>query len=251
MDAPVFTLSGIHLPAARDPLGLWSLDPAPAATFAAGEPEDDFLTWRVRLPDSVNAADRILESGLHTVAGKQAALRALDAAFPRMTPAVHWSPNEGVIDAELWKGVALARSVITKGPRAYAQGQALGDLLVQGQALLQRLQRLLTHLVWVETKRSDTVLGVTQVDWWGDFKTTWAADVSPDERVLHLKSVRLALASRLAMLQMVVVVIGGALTLAVRASVPGGQIFLIPVVYEYVQEILSAWARIRDAGEAG
>jgi hypothetical protein len=251
MDASVFTLSGIHLPAARDPLGLWSLDPAPAATFAAGDPEGDSLTWRVCLPDSVHAADQILESSLQVVAGKQAALRALDAAFPRMTPAVDWRPNEGTIDAELWQGVVLARSVITKGPRAYAQGRALGGVIAQGQALLQRLQRLLTHLAWVETKRSDTILGVTQVDWRGDFKTTWAASVSPEEMALHLNAVRLALASRLAMLRMAVVVIGGALTLAVRASVPGGQIFLIPVVYEYVQEILSAWERIRDAGEAG
>lgn len=247
MGGGMLVLSGIDLPGARDPLGLWSLEPSDAMTFAAQGAGDHALTWRIRLPDSASEAERVLWAGLRTVEEKNAALRTLEAAFPRMAPPLHWCPEDWTADTVLWRGLVLARSMTTAGPTAQTASYALGDLLERGHALFEQLQRLVTHVAWVKTERSGTPIGITQVDWRGDFRTTWGTDVSVEDTTLHLKAVRLALASRLALLQMVTVVIGGALTLAVRASVPGGQILLIPAVYEYVQDVLSAWARIREA----
>ena len=251
MDAGILTLSGVHLPDFRDPLGVWSLESSDAAVFAAHEVDEARLTWQVCLPDSSREAHRVLQSALRVVKEKRVALRALESAFPRMVPTVHWSPGDRTFDDTLWEGVVLARATATAPSIPQVQGPAIGDLVEQGQRLLGRLQRLLTYFAWIETRRSGTLVGITQVDWRGDFKTTWGPDVSEESMALHLKAVRLALASRLALLQMVVVVMGGALVLATRASVPGGQILLIPVVYDYVRDILSAWNRIQDAVEAG
>ncbi len=249
MDAGTLILGGIELPEARDPLGLWSLEPSDAETFAAQGAGDHALTWRIQLPDSTLEAERVLRVGLRAVEEKQAALCALEAAFPRMTPPVHWSPGDRTADAALWRELVLARSMTTASPTVQAASYALGDLMERGRVLFDQLQQLLIHFAWVETERSGAVIGITQVDWRGDFRTTWDTGASAEDVKLHLKAMRLALASRLALLQMVTVVMGGALTLAVRTSVPGGQILLIPAVYGYVRDILSAWARIRDVDE--
>jgi hypothetical protein len=193
----------------------------------------------------------MLEEGLRTVSEKQSALHRLEAAFPRMMPDEGWDPDEGTVDAALWRGIALARATATVASIPQSQGAELGGLVERGQDLLRRLRRLLTHLAWVETERSGTIIGITQVDWHGDFETTWGPDLTDESMALHLKAVRLALASRLALLRLMAVVVGGALALVARASVPGGQILLIPVVYGYVRDILEAWERIRDAVETG
>jgi hypothetical protein len=251
MDTGALMLSGVDLPGSRDPLGLWTLEPPEATTFAAQERGEPSLVWRIRLPDSDREADRMLEAGLRMVSEKQAALRTLEAAFPRMTPTDGWRPEEASADAALWKGIVLVQTTMSAFPIAQAQGAALGGLVERGQDLLRRFRRLLTHLAWVETERSGSIIGITQVDWHGDFETTWGPDLTDESMALHLKAVRLALASRLALLRLMAVVVGGALALVARASVPGGQILLIPVVYGYVRDILEAWERIRDAVETG
>jgi hypothetical protein len=246
MDAGTLMLSGIDLPGERDPLGIWSLEPPEAAAFGLRDAEGDSLLWRVNLPDSAREADDLLQRGLRTVEEKREALMTLEAAFPRMTPDVQWQPGDRTVESELWAGVLAVKSMTASPADVRALGGTPGDLIERGQQLIGRLRRLLTHLAWVETAQSGAVIGITRVDWRGDFETTWSSEVSEEGRALHLKSVRLALASRLALLQMVTVVIGGALALAARASVPGGQVLLIPVVYGYVRDILEAWARIRE-----
>jgi len=246
MDAGTLTLRGIDLPGERDPLGIWSLEPPDAAAFGLRDAEGDSLLWRVRLPDSTREADEMLRRSLRTVEEKQKALETLEAAFPRMTPDVQWQPGDRTVESSLWAGVLAVRSMTTLPADAQTMGGTPAALIERGQQLIGRLRRLLTHLAWVETEQAGAVIGITRVDWRGDFETTWGAEVSDEVRALHLKSVRLALASRLALLRMVTVVIGGALALAVRASVPGGQVLLIPVVYGYVRDILEAWERIRE-----
>ena len=246
MNATSFALTGIDLPQGRDPLGVWSLEPPEATAFAGHETGDDSLIWRVRLPDSTQEANRILQSQLRTVTDKRSALQALETMFPHMTPGVNWNPEDRTVESALWRGVVLARSMTTADSTVRSLGAAPNELIGRAKTLFERIRRLLTGLAWVETERSGAVVGITRVNWRGDFKTTWSPDASEESMGLHLKSVRLALASRLALLQMVTVVVGGALVLASRASVPGGQVLLIPVVYGYVLDILAAWEDVRD-----
>jgi hypothetical protein len=62
---------------------------------------------------------------------------------------------------------------------------------------------------------------------------------------LHLDAVKLAIASRLSLVQLVIVVATGALELALKASVPGGQVLLLPAVYRYVKDVLAELEGLR------
>ncbi len=79
---------------------------------------------------------------------------------------------------------------------------------------------------------------ISTVDWTGDYETAWLDGATTLEMTLHLEAVRLALASRHALLRLISVVTSGAMTLTAKASVPGEQVLLIPAVYNYVRSIL-------------
>ncbi|MCJ7549853.1 MAG: hypothetical protein MUQ30_09250, partial [Anaerolineae bacterium] len=88
------------------------------------------------------------------------------------------------------------------------------------------------------------------VDWSGDHNVTWQEGIGPLDMALHMDSVRLVLATRQAWLRLISVVASGALSLSVKASVPGGQFLLFPAVYRFVCDVLAELEQVQANQEA-
>jgi hypothetical protein len=56
--------------------------------------------------------------------------------------------------------------------------------------------------------------------------------------VLHHEAVQLALGSRLALVRLLIVVGTGAATLALRLTVPGAQLLVLPAVWKFVRDVM-------------
>jgi len=67
---------------------------------------------------------------------------------------------------------------------------------------------------------------------------------------LHYHSVHLALASRLAMLHMISIVGTGAIGVAAKFAIPGGQLLALPAAWKFVQDVLKEWKNLK-AVQAG
>lgn len=256
--AAKFTFAGIALPDAEDPLGIWRMaSVAPEAYAAPAAPESvEGLRWRIDLPAEERDAQRALRRRLAAAKAREA---DLDKVARRMSelvvPAAYALgpganalavPSVGPAEASLLAEVEKLYSA----PMAYAgDRESLPRRLLAEKAnqLLLQFRRLVQYYARIEITVGGRLVGLTVVDWSGDFQTTWQGDVGPAEMTLHLDGVRLALASRQALLRLVGVVTTGALSLAATASVPGGQLLLLPAVYKYVRDVLAELAQYADS----
>jgi hypothetical protein len=91
--------------------------------------------------------------------------------------------------------------------------------------------------------------GLTVIDWKGDHRTIWADGCASDQMETHLAAVRLAMASRQTLLRLFVIVVTGALGLALKAHIPGGQILLLPAVYQFVRDVLQELEHLSDGAK--
>jgi hypothetical protein len=85
------------------------------------------------------------------------------------------------------------------------------------------------------------------VDWTGDMNTAWKPAISPEERILHQRSLALALKSRIALLRIIMTTAQGAAKIAALIAAPGGALLALPAAWKYVQQLLSA---VSEAGRA-
>lgn len=249
MVAPAFTFSGMSLPEDRDPLGVWELDVPRAAAFAARTPTED-LVWRADLPAARSAAREVLQAGLARIAVREQQLNVAAQRLRYFDPVPAY--REGARDPEaalLAATMALRSPAVALGARA-SEAPALEtspeaqaayrDSIIQCETLLAQFRQLIQKIARMETRVGNRLVARSIVDWTGDVQTTWLAELTPADMQDHLDTVRLALASRCALLRLLVIVTSGALGLAIKAQVPGGQFLLLPAVYQYVCDVLKA-----------
>ncbi len=109
----------------------------------------------------------------------------------------------------------------------------------QFKADMDDLLRLVTHFAWVETEQDGRLIGRSVVGWSGDLDTLWHGGLTPEQRELHHRSLRQALASRNILLHAVVVTLRSAAKLAVLLTAPGGALLAVPVAWKFVKEIMA------------
>lgn len=246
MNGSAFVLSGMALPGDKDPLGIWATDGPAATPFAAGQAED-VMVWRVELPSSGFDARSLLGARTAAVSARVSALADVEARLAALEPtAPHYAMGETTgPEAALMATIQqLAMPAVAFGTDADAAERFRG-IYAECQALLEQFRRLVEHYAWVVTTQGGIDVALTVVAWSGDYDTTWLDGVTEPQMQLHRDAVHLALASRDALLRLINVVGTGALTLALKASVPGGQILLLPAVYQYVRDVLEALEQFR------
>ncbi len=276
MSASTYDWSGFALPDGQDPLGVWDLAPgtadasqtadaprtadAPGTAFVPEEPAAyaadgplDGMVWRVRHPAATRETRRVLHDQLAIVDRRMKELDLISQHLGALSPVASYGGqvvlrHDGELLAEV---TALAGSVTAFSGEAQ-QVKPYGQLALQvgrieaTSALLTQLRQLVEHWARVETRIDDKLIAITTVDWTGDYETAWSIGLTALDMALHLEDVKLALASRRALLRLISVVTTGALDLALKASVPGGQILLIPAVYKYVRDVLSEFEHLPD-----
>jgi hypothetical protein len=101
------------------------------------------------------------------------------------------------------------------------------------------LWRLLVHFAWVETQLQGDLLARTVVNWTGDMETAWRPQVLPEEHALHLRALKLALASRITLLRLFIIVTQSATKISVLIATPGGAILALPAAWKFVNKVLA------------
>lgn len=215
-----------------------------ALSFAAGE-EQEAPRWLLELDEDPGAAERRLlalaeqarqaRRRLDTVPGRLDAL--LRRGLPRPAePSFSTAVSGGLPDAER---NLLHWTAPTRGEVSFAAGERpdLGRLHDEIEDAIKRVTRLVTHVAWVETRAGGRLLGQTVVGWTGATRTLRSADATCEQTLLHQRNVTVALASRLGLLRMMVVVgQGAALLLSATSGV--GAAAALPAVWRFVRQVL-------------
>lgn len=271
-----FSVTGLTLPEDEDPLGVWALHrPEPGFTSFAldgeGAPggEDEGLHWHVELPASFKAARPQLRRRMAEVQRRLVDLERVEHHLENLEP----DGGAGVTAFSLQGGAQMPSGTTSPEDELLAVVDALGAspgmrgsgpatafalgegatplqrrLFDEARAIFDQFKTLVANFASVETEVEGEGVAVTTVDWTGDFQTAWEYEAKSAEMTLHRDAVRLAVASRMAWLKLMGVVVAGALGLAVKAAVPGGQLLLVPAVYKYVREMLKQWRQFQDVG---
>jgi len=244
-----FALSGVTLPEDTDLFGVWTVAPKVAGVSfdasASAAPADP--TWRVRLPESVDAAQSILQTQSLAIRRGESALAQAEQRLARLGHAgegVSFAAPAGP-EAELLRALNALQPTVSFGfPGKEAIGEQLENL-TQWQSFLEQVRNMVTHYARVETEVAGILIGQTAVGWTGDFESIWASGVASASMQLHNQSVHLALASRLALIRMVAIVATGAAGLAVTLSIPGGQLMALPAIWKFVRDVLKEIPNIK------
>ena len=235
-----FQISGLTLPKGNDLFGVWEV-PSPAAlgvSFDVSAPAPE-PTWRIALPASPDEAQSILSEQAQAIQRGESALTQAQERMARLG-----QPGERVSfaapiaepEAELLSTLNTLQSPVSFGePGVEAERRQTQD---QWKSFLGQVNRMVSHYARVETEIAGALVGHTAIGWTGDFNTVWKPDITAPSMRLHHQSVHLALASRIALLRMVVVVGTGAANLAVKLSIPGAQLLALPAAWKFVQDVL-------------
>jgi len=123
------------------------------------------------------------------------------------------------------------------------------DITQAGQQFRQMVENLtnsLVHLAWVETKLAGRLLARTIVGWTGDTETIWGIDTPPSDQLLHQRSLKLALASRITMLRLFIVVTQGAAKLSALIATPGGALLAMPAAWKFITNLLAELEKYQE-----
>lgn len=239
-----FVCSGLAFPEDKDPLGIWDLArPAATPLAAAREGTPQGLVWDVELPPVANEAKAVLRVRRLELEAREEALAVAAERLARFDPAPTYRVYADAAEAKLLAEVQALRSSTTAYGMREDVTSVLREVYARCEALLVQFRRLVQFYARVETEVDGRDVALTAVDWTGDYRTAWMDNVTPADMQLHLDAVRLALASRLAWLRLITIVASGALDLASKASIPGGQVLLMPAVYQFVRDVLEEMER--------
>ncbi|MGC9467375.1 MAG: hypothetical protein ACP5HS_02170 [Anaerolineae bacterium] len=246
MAASRFEFSGFMPPGGQDPLGIWAIPEEGITAFAASERGENGLVWRADLPASAEEAEPVLGEQLSRLALRQRDLTEVARRLARFNPTASYAAGGDTPEARLRADLmALQNPAVAFESRA-DEVATYEEIYEECRALLSQFRQLIQESARVETQVGGQDIALTAVDWTGDYKTTWLDGLTSADMELHVDAVRLALATRLALVRLIAIVASGALELSLKAAVPGGQFLLLPAVYRYVRDVLEELDRLRD-----
>ena len=106
-------------------------------------------------------------------------------------------------------------------------------------AILEQVVRFVACYAFVETRVEEQLLGRTAVSWMGDVNTVWMGGLTSEEVLLHQRALALAIGSRDALLQTVLMAAQLAVKLSVLLSTPGGVLLALPAVWRFIHQVLA------------
>ncbi|MEM7031672.1 MAG: hypothetical protein AAF629_19110, partial [Chloroflexota bacterium] len=113
------------------------------------------------------------------------------------------------------------------------------DASQQLKNMLAHLQQMIAHAAWVETEMQEQLIGRSVVSWTGHTRTVKQTTATLKQAQFHQRSLSLALSSRLTMMRTIISIAEGATKVSALLTVPGGAVLALPVVWKYVNQILS------------
>jgi hypothetical protein len=266
-DRPAFILVGLP-PTPEGPhlLGVWAAAPLRPGPVAFGQPprRADGLTWQANLPANsteasveltraetrIRAADRALPEAAERLK-RFAEAQGVGTSFAAgpATGAVWGEPEREL--AALLGGISTGRTATSFGLMDMAKagwGEASEWFSSAAATLLPT-----TLQARVETSAGGTTVARSKVGWTGDCATVWSNQPGGNQATLHLRTVTLALASRVALVRTLALALQGAGLIAVAIAIPGGPLLALPAVWRFitrVQDEIMANRENRNGGES-
>jgi hypothetical protein len=225
-------------------LDLWQPVSQPAAADLSFSPAatPEVLRWQLDLPaNPALALDRlagleaqplIVDDQLTTVPGR------LDRWLEQTPAGLAFSSAAPSPEAELQQRIAELREPVSFAPGQAAALRGVGE---QFQARINHLFRLLTNLVWIETRIEGQVIGQTRVGWTGNTRTAWGSDLAPAQIGYHQRNLKVALDGRLIQLRILVLATQAVAKIATLLGSSGGlgTVLVLPLAWNYVYQILN------------
>ena len=240
------TLSGITPADEDDFFGIWAYAPETDLSFAANaQSESSAPVWQIGLPANRESAETLLSAQQDALQRSLLNLNLVEQRLDSMESDLSFSAAAGP-EAEL----QAAMHDVTYGLSFSAGADEMQErqgITGRWRDFVAQVDQLLDQYASVETRVDEQIIGRTAVGWTGDFETTLTAAANPKSAELHKQAVQLALASRTAMLRLLIVISTGAAKLALRLAVPGAQILLLPAVYKFVRDVLKELRPLRTA----
>lgn len=237
--------------ATPDVLGIWTVLSSTATTERAfdttASANEAVPCWRANFPADLHVANRCLCAGeTRLLCFQQALLKVAD----RLTSieqgkfsnqAFSASAEENLLqpEAELFRLLHILQGPLPSFGIGECVSDAWNKITEQFQAWTGSLLQAVAHYAWVETYVGEQLIGRTSVSWTGDMQTAWRAELDPAQKVLHLRTLDLALASRNTAIQIFLLVAQSSVKVSVLFTIPGGPLLVIPVVWQFVQRVLA------------
>ena len=242
-----FQLPGISLPNGDDLFGIWQTQPPDQVSFSgSSEKIPDVPVWRVQLPKEATEAQQLLAAHLAALDRSQVDIERANQRLEGMSTGLSYATPAGP-EAELLVALNALEAPVSFA-MAWTETSRLRETMDRWRIFMKQVDRLISHYAHVETEIAGQVVGYTTVRWTGDFDTHWVIEASRSPMALHQQAVHLALATRVALLRLLIVISTGVAKLALRLTVPGAQILVLPVAWKFVCDVLrelrQSWPQI-------
>lgn len=229
-----FALSGMTLPGDGDPFGIWETPGEEAVSFDVDAPTEP--TWRVHLPPAPEDALALLKEKRSALRHGQSHLVKAQERLARLDAGVSYDAPTGP-EAALLRTLQAIEAPASFGPRWHEDAEQR-EVFQRWRDFLGQIRKMVAHYAHVETDLGGSLIGRTTVGWTGDFETHWSETIDPQSMAMHQQALQLALESRLALLRLLSVVSTGAAKLALRLTVPGAQLLVLPAAWTFVRDVL-------------
>ena len=241
----------------------WETAPLPRtdqpAFFGLGDPAlEEVSLFQVDLPADPRSAEKQLQSAEEAIDQAGLALETVPARLDRLVgQAQSGTLGQASFSLEGESGLGPAEADLLASLGAMPGGPAVESFGLMDKVAdwkeaqkeflenFERVQQLLVHLAWVETRLDGSLLARTIVDWSGDLGTVWKINVMEAQRELHQRSLAVALASRIALLRLLSTVLTATTKISVLLATPGAQILALPAAWRYVNQILKDFETYR------
>ncbi|BAY73433.1 hypothetical protein NIES23_62610 (plasmid) [Trichormus variabilis NIES-23] len=239
-----------------DVIGLWATNPGTAdaaVTFTLNsQTVINAPIWLANFPSDLSKASLHLT---HSEEILRQSHKALVTAIDRVHRIIHTITSEsdlafnlnsiGEAQPQPERELLASLQAIQKldMPTSFGIGAEIAGLSHQAfdqfQAFIERLLQVFAHYAQVETQVEGRTLAQTSVGWLNDVASIWQTGLSSTQVSLHQRTLSLALASRDALLQIFHITVQAALKLSVLISVPGGLILVLPVAWQFINQIMT------------
>ncbi len=242
----------------------WQVAPLEAGdelSFEAASGDTPASVWSLDLPADPEAADvqlSLIEAQL------QAAQSALESAPGQLQSFVQRVESSQVAEYgfESYTSGAAELTPAESALLSWLEASQPGELsfeaapgrelertsaLNEFQAAVSTLMSQILLLAKVETRLGEQLIAHSLVSWKGDTDTSWGQALLAEQRSLHLRSLALAVRSRLVLLKMFVTAAQGAAKIAALVAAPGGALLALPAAWKYLNALISLTAETHRA----
>ncbi len=258
-----FQLSGFSIPGGKaDPFGMWEVAPVTSGVSFSADvvigPEEPIHWISFASPEEGLALLDVLQRELTE---QQQTLTRLEQRLTQITQvgggvsfaaagesAPEFAGAELELDAALQRLTAPVSYGLFDRKQQEAQEADL-ESTSKWRKFLDQVRDMVVNYARVQTEVAGQPIGQTDVDWTGDFRTIWSPVVTTAAMMLHYHNITVTLQWRLGMIRLVGVVGAGAANIAVKLGVPGGQLLVLPAVWNFVQDALAEWRNLQAIGK--